>query len=161
MSTLSIVVISILASLFAILLILAIASLVYTHILVRRQISQFSLTVQSVGTKLESIAGSIRGDKIEKAAEEFLQQIPKQAAIATRVERATLLFVEAIKHIGGEFEISGSSADRARASGLGPEDYAPSSPGEQWFSRSRTAASDAQYLAEEAESNTTGQPDEG
>lgn len=167
MSTLSIVVLSILASLFALLLLASIGALVYAHVLLRRQIAEFSSLVQSTGSKMdsqfariESLIGTIHGDRIEKAAAEFLAQIPKQAQLVTRIEKATLLFTDLVKHIAGEVEISGSDIERARASGLGPESYAPAAPGESYVSRSRVSSGDAEALAEESELNTQSFGDE-
>jgi hypothetical protein len=161
LSTLSVVVLSVLAALFAILILAAIGCLIYLYILARRQIAQFTSTVNSVGLRLESqynrietLVASVHGNELQKAAEDFISQIPKQAAIATRCERATLLFIDAIKSIGGEFELSGSAVQRARESGLGPEDFAPAVPGERFVSQSRTSLGDAQSLESESESNT-------
>ena len=161
MSTLSIVAITVIAALFSLLLLSSIAALIYAHILLRRQIAGFSLTVNESRIKLDSqfahieaLIGTIHGDQIQKAAQEFLQQIPRQAQIATRLETATLLFIDAIKSIGGEFEISGSAVQRAAASGLGPEDYAPAAPDERFVTKSRTAQGDALALAEESALNS-------
>lgn len=156
MSTLSIVVITVLVALFSILLLASLAGLIYVYILTRRQISSFSLTVDGTRLKLDSqlaeirtLVASVHGDQISKASEAFLQQIPRQAQIATRIEQAVLLFKDLVVHVAGEEEISGSALDRARQSGLGPEDYATAAPGEHFVSRSRTAAGDAAALAEE------------
>lgn len=161
MSPLSIVVISVLAALFALLLLAAIGALIYAHILVRREIASFSLTVRDSGVKLESqciriegLIGSVHGDKIEKAAKEIIAVIPQLAKVATRNEKVALLIIDTLNHIRQEEGISGGDLERARASGLGPEDYATASPGERYVSRSRTAESDAEALAIESESAT-------
>lgn len=160
-STLSIVVLSILASLFSLLLIASISALVYANLQLRRKISEFSTTIQSAGVKMdtqfnhiETLIASVHGDRIEKAAEAFLQQVPRQAQLVTRIEKATLLFIDVVKHLQGEIEIPDSAIERARESGLGPESYAPAAPGEHYVSRSRTTALDAEALADEAADHT-------
>jgi hypothetical protein len=160
-STLLIVVLTILASIFCLLLLASIASLIYVYLSVRKQLAEFSTTVQSIGGKMEAqynrveiLIGQINGQQIAKAAQEFLSQIPRQAQVATRIEKAVILFVDAIKSIGGDFEISGSAVQRAATSGLGPEDYAPAAPDEHFTSQSRTALGDREALAEEHEFNT-------
>lgn len=162
MSTLSIVVLTVLASLFAILLIAAISLLVYAHILVRRQISAFSLTVDNSTTRMDSqfarietLVSSIHGDRIQQAAQQFIEQIPRQAAIATRIEAACIAFQGALRLISEEQSISGSAIDRARESGLGPESYASAAPGESYISRSRTSEGDETARAEESSLNTS------
>src|SRR5208337_839083 len=161
MSTISIIVITVIAALFSVFLLIAVGLLTYAHILLRRQIAGFSLTVNESRIKLDSqfarieaLIGTIHGDQIQKAAQEFLQQIPRQAALVTRIEKATILFIDAIKSIGGEFEISGSAVQRAAASGLGPEDYATAAPDERFVTRSRTAQGDAIALDEESALNS-------
>lgn len=183
MSTLTIIVLTILAAIFGLILLASVGVLIYLLIRQRQMTIRFDsaqLEVQSAITKsladhsatltllsreisstLETHRAQtdvqiskIHGEDLAKAAQDFLSQIPKQAAIATRVEKATLLFIDAIKEIGGEFEISGSAAERARASGLGPEDYAHAAPDEHFVTRTRTSASDAEALAEESATNT-------
>jgi len=161
LSTLSIVTITILASLFAILLLASMAALIYVYILTRRQLSQLSLligetrtNIASSHTKIETLIASVHGDQISKAAEAFLEQIPKQAAIATRIEKAVVLYIDTLRHVLQDEGISGSALERARESGLGPEDYAPAAPGERFVSQSRTAVGDAAALAGESGLNS-------
>lgn len=162
MSTLSIVALTILASLFAILLIAAISALVYVHLLVRRQLSLFTLTLDNAKSKIDSnyarmeaLVGTINGQKITEAVNRFLEQIPRQAQTATRIEQACLAFQSALKLISEEQDISGSAIDRARASGLLPDSYASAAPGESFLSRSRVAEGDAIALQEESGRNTS------
>src|SRR5208282_2504343 len=130
---------SVLAALFSILLIAAIAALVYTHILVRRQIAQFSLTIGGVGVKLDSqiaelksLIGTIHGDRIEKAAATILEAIPRLTQFAIRAEKTVTAFENSLRIIlgqqGGQQEISEDAIRRARQSGLGPDSYAPPPP---------------------------------
>lgn len=162
MSTLSIVVISVLAAIFGILLLASIGALVYIYILVRQQISTFVLTIKDTGVKLDqqfaridTLIGTIHGDKIEKAAQVILEIVPKVAKEATRMEQACTAFRGALQVLTSEQEIAGSDIERARHSGLGPESYAHASPGERWTSRSRTAESDATAIDRESADNTT------
>jgi len=170
LSTLSVVVISVLAALFSILLIAAIAALVYTHILVRRQIAQFSLTIGGVGVKLDSqiaelksLIGTIHGDRIEKAAATILEAIPRLTQFAIRAEKTVTAFENSLRIIlgqqGGQQEISEDAIRRARQSGLGPDSYAPAAPDEHFVSRSKAAAESALALEREARSNTAGTAD--
>jgi len=160
MNTLSVVAISVLAAIFCLLLLAAIAALVYVHLLVRRQLASFTLTVEQVSVKLDSqtariegLVGTINGRKLEEAAQDFISQIPKQAALVSRIEQAVVIFAQLVKHLTGESEISGSAIERARASGLEPESFAPNPTGERFVSRSRTAEGDAIARAEESESD--------
>jgi hypothetical protein len=166
MTTLSVVAISVLAAIFCLLLLAAIAALVYVHLLVRRQLSSFTLTVEQVGVKLDSqtariegLVGTINGRKLEEAAQDFISQIPKQAALVSRIENAVVIFAQLVKHIAGESEISGSAIERARASGLEPDSYASNPAGERFVSRSRTAEGDAAALAEDAEIDSQSFPE--
>ena len=161
MSPLSIVAISCFSVLFLLLLLSAAAALVYTQLLLRRQITDFILILKGVESKIDSnyvrmeaLVGTINGQKITEAVNQFLTQIPRQAQIASRNEQAALLIIDLVKHLAGEAEISGSALDRARASGLGPEDYSPHAPDEHFVTRTRTSASDAEALAEESATNT-------
>lgn len=155
MSALSIIVLSVLAALFALLLLASIAALIYAHIVLRREVVNFSLLIKSSGVKMESLIAGVQGEKIQQAAQGFLQQIPRQAALVSRIEKATLLFIDVVKHLQGEIEISGSDLDRARESGLGPESYATAAPGEHYVTRSRVAEGDAAALLEESAFNST------
>ena len=167
MSTLSIIVLSVLAAIFSILTLAAISALAYTHLLVRRQISEFTSIVTSTGIKLDSqidridrLISNVQGDKLSRAAQAILESIPKQLQTAVRMEKTVIAFTEALKIIGGEQEreISDEAIQRARASGLGPESYASAAPDEHYVSRSRSATEDAIARAEEAADNTaTGQ----
>jgi hypothetical protein len=156
MNTFGIVAISVLAAIFCLLSLAAIAALVYVYLRVRRQLESFTLTVEQVSVKLDSqtariegLVGTINGRKLEEAAQEFITQIPKQAALVNRIEQAVVLFAQLVKHITGESEISGSAIERARASGLEPDSYAPNPTGERFVSRSRVAEGDAAAQAEE------------
>ena len=165
MSTLSIIVITILAALATLLLLAAISALAYAHVLLRRQIISFSLTVTSTNAKLDqqfakldTLIASIHGHEIQEAAKDILNQTPKIAALATRIEQATTIFAGLCRELTGEIGISQSSLERARASGLGPEDYAPSGPGEHYVTRSRTSSLDAEQFAAEAAENSISDP---
>jgi hypothetical protein len=162
MSTLSIVAISAFSVLFLILLLAAASSIVYAHILLKREIQNFTLLVNQVSGKLDSnhvrmetLVSNIRGDKIEKAAQDFIAIVPRQAALATRIEQAVILFSQLVKEITTEQGISGSAIDRARDSGLLPDSYATAAPGEHYISRSRVAEGDAAAIAEESALNST------
>jgi hypothetical protein len=166
MSTLSIIVITILAALAVILLLAAISALAYAHILLRRQITAFSLTVTSTNAKLDqqfakldTLIASIHGHEIQEAAKDILNQTPKIAALATRIEQATTIFAGLCRELTGEIGISQSSLERARASGLGPEDYAPANgPADRYVTRSRTSSLDAEQFAAEAAENSLSDP---
>ena len=163
MSTLSIVVLSVLAAIFSILTLAAISALVYTYLLVRRQLAEFTSIVASTGVKLDSqidridrLISNVQGDKLQRAAQAILEQIPKQAAVAIRMEKSVISFTEALKILTGEREqeISEDAIQRARSSGLGPESYANAAPDEHFISRSRSATEDAAARAEEAADNS-------
>ena len=161
LSTISVVAISAFSVLFLLLLVVAAASVVYANLRVHRLIENFTLLVRETSgkldsnhTRMETLVSNIRGDKIEKAIQEFLSIVPTFAKIATRNEQAVVLFSQLVKALTEEQGISGSDIERARASGLGPESYAPAAPGEHYVSRSRVAASDAEVLAEEVADNS-------
>jgi hypothetical protein len=194
LSTLSIVVLSILASLFAILLITATSALIYTLVRQQRVTAAFehfidetvsnltdisaanreaiaksladhsstlsllskeiSSTLETHRAQVDAQISKIRGEEISTAVKDFLSIVPKQTQVATRIERAVLLFTDLVKHLAGEYEISDSDIQRAQASGLGPESYAPAAPGERYVSRSRVAVGDSEALADEAADHT-------
>ena len=100
----------------------SISALVYVYLLVRRQLASFTLTVSDARVKLDSqtariegLVGTINGRKLEEAAQDFISQIPKQAALVSRIEQAVVIFAQLVKHLTGESEISGSAIERARA----------------------------------------------
>jgi hypothetical protein len=135
----------------------AIAKSLADHSSTLQLLSQsISNTLETHRSKVDAQISKIRGEEISTAVKQFIEIVPKQAKIATRVESACLLFIDAIKSISTDFEISGSAIDRARQSGLGPEDYAPEDreSGQPFFSRSRTAAGDAIALEREAADNS-------
>jgi hypothetical protein len=161
-STLSIIALSVLAAIFGILILAAIAALVYAHLLLRRQISSFSLTIASVSGKLDSQLGeiealiaTIHGDRIEKAAQALIEIVPQIAKQASRNEQVCTAFQQALQALVREEGISGSDLDRAKQSGLLPDSYASASPGERYTSRSRVSEGDSIALAEEAADNST------
>ena len=163
MSTLSIIAISVLAAIFSLLLLAAIATLVYVYLLVRKQIAEFTSIVTSTGVKLDTqfdrldklIAG-VRGDQISKAASAILDSIPKQSATAVRMEQAVTAFTNALKILTGEREqeITEEAIQRARASGLGPESYAPESPDGRYVGKSRSAIENERAREQESADNT-------
>jgi hypothetical protein len=172
MSTLSIVVLSVLAAIFSLILIASIGVLIWLLLRQHRALAQFlsalethsgklSLLESKIGgtleihrAKVDEQISKIRGEEISTAVKDFLVIVPKQAQVATRIERAVLLFTDLVKHLAGEYEISESDIQRAKASGLGPESYATAAPGEHYISRSRVTADDASALADEAADHT-------
>jgi hypothetical protein len=134
-----------------------IAKMLTDHSSTLQLISQsISNTLDNHRSKVDAQISKIRGEEISVAVKQFIEIVPKQAKIATRVENACLLFIDALKSISTDFEISGSAIDRARQSGLAPEDYAPEDKesGQPFFSRSRTAAGDAIAINREAAENS-------
>lgn len=161
MSTLSIVAISIFSFLFVLLLLAAASGIVYTNILVRRQTANLISTIQSFETninssitRVEGLVVSVHGQEITVAVKQFLEAIPIQGRVATRIEKAIIALDGLVRQLVSEEGLTESAIDRARDSGLTPDAYAPAAPGESYTSRSRTAASDAEDLAEESAANT-------
>ena len=166
MSTLSIVVLSVLAALISLLILAAIAGLIYAYLTTQRKLSTLiadcTTLISSTRTatnadlqRIELLIASVKGDQISKAAADILQAIPRQAAIAGRIETACITFGQVLKLITEDQGISGSALDRARESGLLPDSYAPAIPGDQpYVSRSRVAQGDAEALAEESANNS-------
>jgi hypothetical protein len=183
-STISIVVISVLAAIFAFIIIAAIAVLIWLLIRQHRlslsldrsnlelqsaiaksladHSSTLSLLSKEISTTLElhrsmtdAQISKIRGEEISVAVKQFVEIIPRQAAIANRVEQAFILLTRLAATITGEADISGSAIDRARDSGLLPDSYATAAPGEHYVTRSRVAEGDAAALAEESTANTS------
>jgi len=183
MSTLSIIVLSILAAIFGVVLLTAIGVLIW--LLIRQHklalasaqsfldlqsalsksltdhastltllSGQISATLEVHRSKFDEQISRIRGDKLEAAAQAFVESLPRQAQLASRIENAAIVFGNLVKVITEEQGISGSAIQRAEASGLGPESYAPAGLGEHYVSRSKTAAGDAADRERESSDNT-------
>lgn len=171
MSTLSIVALTVFASLFGILSIAAAAAIIYGQLQLRKHIttsmtlvaehrSQLQLTVKDIGVTLESHRSKMDAFIQKINGEEISQAAKVIAASAQRIERATIAFSdlarallseEALAEVGGDVNpaIARSAIARAAASGLGPDSYAPNATGERYTSVNRTAQGDAEALADE------------
>jgi hypothetical protein len=184
MSTLSIVVLTVLASIFGLILLAGIAAMIWLLIRQHRlslsldrsnlelqssfakSLSDHTSTLQLLSTtisgtlethraKTDEQIAKINGAKLETAVQSLDQILPEISKQATRNEKVCTAFMGALQELTREQGISGSDLDRARTSGLAPESYAHASPGERWTSRSRTAESDATAIDRESADNTT------
>jgi hypothetical protein len=168
MSTLSIVAISCFSVLFLLLLLAAASILVYTNLLVRRQVSTLTLTITTFETninatiaRVEGLITKVHGQEITVAVKQFLEALPVQARTATRIERGFTALDTLVRQLVSEEGLAESSIERARESGLEPESYAPAAPGERYTSRSRTALGDEADLDEESSANSFQDLDQG
>lgn len=161
MNTTAIIALSIVGSLFVILLLAAAGILIYLLLITRRatldNVNTLRLLQESVRSTLEANRvhfdaklSTLNGQELAEAAKIISQS-------ATRIERAAIAFGQlAAELLSGEGveEIHSTAIERARRSGLGPESFAPAGPGERYTSASRTATGDAEAILDESRDNS-------
>jgi hypothetical protein len=171
-STFGVVALSILIGLFLALLIGAAGFLIYVGFGFRKTVietqttltqhrEEWSTTLKSLGVMLEThraeinrSISSINGDELARAVKLFTTLVQEQRASATRIERAASAIGRfttewlARESLGPDLEPITEGIDESTG-------YAASTPGEPpYITRSRTAADDAQVLADEGEQVT-------
>lgn len=177
MNTTAIIAITVAICLFSILLIACASVLIYTLIQLQRRAHHLSTTLELIASnvasnldqhyaKIQAQVALINGQGLKEAIGHFLEGVRQQNQAVTETKRAAIALGDFARslidsdYIGGDGlgSITGTNASaiaRARASGLGPESYAPPSPDSQpYIARSSTSAGDDRDLIEEAADNS-------
>lgn len=166
MSTTSIIAITIVLCLFTITLIACAAILILTILRLHRHSqalitklellsSTISASLESSHARIETQVALISGQGIKEAVAQFLETVKAQSNTTRRIEQATIAFADIARHFVNEGYFPDSDLNRARASGLGPESYAPAaSDSEPYLSRGTTAVGDDRAITEESADNS-------